>query len=125
MVPYVSPNGRKQSVTETQAIHAARTYTLVFDSRGVVADVLYNESGSRNGLTALSMQIRMGGERTEEHAHPGPGDCPPSQCCGLMEPRSFVRHPRVDAGDWRSSGCGSSRSPYLCMAPTAARLTGG
>lgn len=73
MVPYVSPNGRKQSVTETQAIHAARTYTLVFGSRGVVVDVLYNESGPRNGLTALSLQSRKGGERTEEHAHPGPG----------------------------------------------------
>lgn len=72
MVPYVSPNGRKQTVKETQAVHAVRSYTLVFDSQGVVADVLYNENGPHNGLTALSLQSGKAGGQAEEHAHPGP-----------------------------------------------------
>ncbi len=28
--PYVSPTGKKQSVTETEPTHQARSYTLVF-----------------------------------------------------------------------------------------------
>lgn len=70
--PYVSPTGKKQAVTEKEAVHQARSYTLVFDSRGVVIDVLYNENGRHDGLTALALQHRKGVLRMEEHAHPGP-----------------------------------------------------
>lgn len=71
-VPYVSPAGKKQTVRETEATHATRSYTLVFDTRGVVVDVLYSEDGRHDGLTALSLQYRQGLVRTEEHAAPGP-----------------------------------------------------
>lgn len=70
---YVSPTGKKQTVTETEAAHQARGYTLVFDNRGLVVDVLYNEKGPHDGLTALSLQHMKGAVRMEEHAHPGPG----------------------------------------------------
>ena len=36
-------------------VGAGRSYTLVFDRRGVVANVVYNENGPRNGLTALAL----------------------------------------------------------------------
>lgn len=70
--PYVSPTGKKQSVMETEAVHQASSYTLVFDNRGVVVDVLYNENGRHDGLAALALQHRKGAIRMEEHAHPGP-----------------------------------------------------
>lgn len=69
-VPYVSPTGEKKTVRETEAEHRVRSYTLVFDNRGVVIDVLYNEDGPHDGLTALSLQHRKGVARMEEHAHP-------------------------------------------------------
>lgn len=71
-VPYVSPTGRKQAVKETEAAHPVRSYTLVFDNRGVVVDVLYNEDGRHDGLTALSLQNVKGRLRSEEHTDPGP-----------------------------------------------------
>lgn len=71
-IPYVSPTGKKQSVTETEVAHQARSYTLVFDNRGMVVDVLYNENGRHDGLAALALQHRKGAIRMEEHAHPGP-----------------------------------------------------
>jgi hypothetical protein len=71
-VPYTSPTGKKQSVRETEAVHAARTYTLVFDKRGVVVDVLYNERGRHDGLSALALQHRRGAERVQAHPSPGP-----------------------------------------------------
>lgn len=69
-VAYVSPAGGKQTVRETEMRHGTRGYTLVFDSRGLVVDVLYNEDGRHDGLTALSLQHMKGVVRTEEHAHP-------------------------------------------------------
>ena len=69
-VPYVSPAGGTQTVRETEMRHGTRSYTLVFDNRGVVVDVLYNEDGRHDGLTALSLQHMKGVVRTEEHAHP-------------------------------------------------------
>lgn len=69
--PYVSPTGKKQTVTETDPSHAARSYTLVFDNRGIVVDVLYNERGRHDGLTALALQNAKG-VRPEEHTHTGP-----------------------------------------------------
>jgi hypothetical protein len=38
------------------------TYTLVFDDKGVVVDVLYNEQGPHDGLTALQAQLKKRGE---------------------------------------------------------------
>lgn len=70
---YSSPAGKKQTVVEKETSHEARSYTLVFDTRGVVIDVLYNEPGRQDGLTALSEQYRKGLVRTEVHGHPGPG----------------------------------------------------
>jgi hypothetical protein len=59
------PNGQEGWVYDVgpfpwQSAQGQRTYTLVFDRQGVVVDVIYNEKGPRNGLTALSLQ---GGER--------------------------------------------------------------
>lgn len=69
-VPYVSPAGERQSVLETEPRHRPRGYTLVFDNRGVVVDVLYNEDGRHDGLAALSLQHMKGVIRAQEHAHP-------------------------------------------------------
>lgn len=69
---YVSPTGRKQAVAETEAGHAGRSYTLVLDDRGVVVDVLYNETGRDDGLTALSLQHTKGAVRKEKDSHTGP-----------------------------------------------------
>lgn len=71
-VSYIGPKGKRQTVREAPVSHEARSYTLVFDNRGVVVDVLYNESGPHDGLTALSLQHRKGVLRMEEHVHPGP-----------------------------------------------------
>jgi hypothetical protein len=53
---YANPTGRKQTVYETGAGDGVRTYTLVFDDKGVVIDVLYNEQGRHDGLAALQVQ---------------------------------------------------------------------
>ena len=34
------------------------TYTLEFNEKGMVSDVLYNEKGRHNGLTALQLQAQ-------------------------------------------------------------------
>lgn len=72
-VTYARPSGAKQTVPETGMRHGVRTYTLVFDQRGVVVDVLYNEDGRHDGLAALPLQHRKGVVRLEEHAHPAGG----------------------------------------------------
>lgn len=69
---YGSPEGKKQTFTEAEIRHQVRSYTLVFDNRGVVIDVLYNEKGPHDGLTALSRQYMKGTVRMEEHEQPGP-----------------------------------------------------
>ena len=69
---YVAPGGERQSVRETEALHAVRSYTLVFDARGIVIDVLYNERGRHDGLTALVLQQRRG-TASPMQAHPAPG----------------------------------------------------
>jgi hypothetical protein len=48
-VPNMNLTHRKQIVGETQIGHGMRTYTLIFDKRGVVIDVLYNEQGRHVG----------------------------------------------------------------------------
>lgn len=48
-------------------VSPAASYTLVFDDRGMVVDVLYNEKGPHNGLTALSVQHRKEAGRMQGH----------------------------------------------------------
>ncbi len=61
---YQHPTREKQkhTVYETEPGNGVRTYTLVFDDKGVVIDVLYNEQGRHDGLTALQVQRKVRGE---------------------------------------------------------------
>lgn len=59
---YQRPTKDKQAVYETEPGYGVRTYTLVFDEKGVVIDVLYNERGRHDGLTALQVQRKARGE---------------------------------------------------------------
>ena len=59
---YQHPTGEEHTVYETGPGNGVRTYTLEFDSKGVVIDVLYNEQGRHDGLTALQVQRKaLGG----------------------------------------------------------------
>jgi len=51
-------------VYETGPGNGVRTYTLMFDDKGVVIDVLYNEKGRHDGLTALQVQRKVRGDGT-------------------------------------------------------------
>ena len=66
---YQHPTNEKQkhTVYETEPGNGVRTYTLEFDSKGVVIDVLYNEQGRHDGLTALQVQRRFRGEEPGRH----------------------------------------------------------
>ncbi|MDP1926980.1 MAG: hypothetical protein Q8K62_00550 [Thiobacillus sp.] len=59
---YQHPTREKHTVYEAGPSNGVRTYTLVFDDRGVVIDVLYNEKGRHDGLTALQVQRKVRGE---------------------------------------------------------------
>ena len=59
---YEHPTKQKHTVYETEPGNGVRTYTLEFDSKGVVIDVLYNEQGRHDGLTALQVQRKVRGE---------------------------------------------------------------
>lgn len=52
------PNGNEGWVYQVGEGTGLRTYTLVFDEKGLVTDVLYNEQGRHNGLTALQLQAQ-------------------------------------------------------------------
>ena len=52
------PNGDEGWVYQVGEATGLRTYTLEFNGKGVVADVLYNEKGRHNGLTALQLQAQ-------------------------------------------------------------------
>lgn len=67
---YRSPTGQKQTVEESGPGYGLRTYTLEFDNRGVVIDVLYNENGRHNGLTALQLQHEAGRDRPSKREYP-------------------------------------------------------
>jgi len=54
------PNGDEGKVFQVGTGMGLRTYTLVFSDKGVVTDVLYNEKGRHNGLTALQLQAQAG-----------------------------------------------------------------
>lgn len=61
---YQHPTREKHTVYEAGPGNGVRTYTLVFDDKGVVIDVLYNEKGRHDGLTALQVQRKVRGEGT-------------------------------------------------------------
>lgn len=65
---YQHPTKEKQkhTVYETEPGNGVRTYTLVFDDKGLVIDVLYNEQGRHDGLTALQEQRKVRGEGTRK-----------------------------------------------------------
>lgn len=58
---YTDPTGEKRTVRESERGFGWRTYTLVFDEKGVVVDVLYNEEGRHDGLSALQVQRKREG----------------------------------------------------------------
>ena len=57
------PNGKEGWIYEYHLDRnlGHRTFTLVFGDKGVVIDVLYNEPGSFDGLSALQVQRRVPG----------------------------------------------------------------
>jgi len=59
---YQHPTTKKHTVYETGPGYGVRIYTLEFDNKGVVIDVLYNEQGRHDGLTALQVQRKVRGE---------------------------------------------------------------
>ena len=59
---YHQPSSGKQTVYEAGPDNRASTYTLVFDNKDMVVDVLYNENGRHDGLTALQEQRKVRGE---------------------------------------------------------------
>jgi hypothetical protein len=68
---YGSPAGQKQSVRETHPeSYGARSFTLVFDDEGQVIDVLYNEKGPHNGLTALQLKREKDGDGPSDREYP-------------------------------------------------------
>ncbi|HQT71731.1 MAG TPA: hypothetical protein PLE48_15100 [Thiobacillus sp.] len=64
---YQHPTMEKQTVYETIPGSGVRSFTLVFDDKGVVVDVLYNEQGRHDGLTALQEQRRTRGSGADKH----------------------------------------------------------
>lgn len=50
------PSGEKREVESMENSHLVSTFTLVFDSSGVVIDVLYQEPGHGNADSALLVQ---------------------------------------------------------------------
>lgn len=50
------PNGQEGWVYAVGEERGLRTYTLAFDDKGVVTDVLYQEVGRHSGLTAVQAQ---------------------------------------------------------------------
>lgn len=64
---YQHPTMEEQTVYETIPGSGVRSFTLVFDDKGVVVDVLYNEQGRHDGLTALQEQRRTRGSGADKH----------------------------------------------------------
>jgi len=63
---YQHPTREEHTVYEAGPGNGVRTYTLVFDDKGVVIDVLYNEKGRHDGLTALQVQRKVRGDGTRK-----------------------------------------------------------
>ena len=53
---YTTPSGQKREVQSLENAHIVSTYTLVFDSNGLISDVLYREPGHGNAESALLVQ---------------------------------------------------------------------
>lgn len=68
---YQHPTAEKHTVYESAPGNNVHTYTLVFDDKGVVVDVLYNEQGPHDGLTALQAQLKKRGEGGIKGKPPG------------------------------------------------------
>lgn len=64
---YQRSTKEKDTVYEIEPSYGVRTYTLAFDDTGVVIDVLYNEQGRHDGLTALQEQRKIRGEGVGKH----------------------------------------------------------
>jgi len=62
-VIYEQPNKELKQATETERTRDTHTYVLVFDTRNIVIDVLYNSKQSDDGLTALQLQRKAGGDQ--------------------------------------------------------------
>lgn len=70
------PNGNEGWVYQVGEGYGLRTYTLEFNDKQVVIDVLYNENGRHNGLTALQLQAQAAKVLGPE-----------------VEPQPFKKHP--------------------------------
>lgn len=57
----ILPNGLEAWKYEVGESFGLRTYALVFDQWGVVVDVLFNENGRHDGLSALQIQRQRKG----------------------------------------------------------------
>jgi len=57
---YNDPSGEARTLTETREGSRRMSYTIEFDSRGIVTDVLYNEVGPHDGLSAVQVQVEVG-----------------------------------------------------------------
>lgn len=64
---YQHPTKQMQTVYESGLGNGVRIYTLEFDENGVVIDVLYNEQGRHDGLTALQEQRKVRGYGVDKH----------------------------------------------------------
>lgn len=73
------PNGSEGWVYQVGEESRLSTYTLEFDTQDRVIDVLYNERGRHNGLTALQLQSQADGILGPE-----------------VEPPPFEKHPPED-----------------------------
>ncbi|MCW8966180.1 MAG: hypothetical protein OQK82_05790 [Candidatus Pacearchaeota archaeon] len=62
-IAYKSPNNETKTFVEITRTSNTHTYTLVFDTRGIVIDVLYNEQGRHDGKTALQLQRSIRGDQ--------------------------------------------------------------
>ena len=70
---YSEPSGNKETVTEHHKDYGMATYTLEFGKQGKVIDVIYNERGRHNGLTALGVQLDVNAAKSLGRARV-PGD---------------------------------------------------
>jgi hypothetical protein len=65
-VEYTGLTGEKRTFMERPWEHELREYILVFDDRGIVIDVLYEDEGTHGGMTALQLQHRREVQRTRQ-----------------------------------------------------------
>lgn len=63
---YTQPNGSEMHVDETADHPAMATYTLVFDSRGIVIDVLYTAADGGDLKSALLIQRSSKGDKARD-----------------------------------------------------------